>query len=90
MIMKIKLGVSGGQVPVYKEAVIESAISEKELATLISAIEIKGKPKSAARDAKSYTLEVNGKRVQIDPDLVPEQFSDLFKELVSNLKRVSL
>jgi hypothetical protein len=88
--MKIKLGVSGGHVPVYKEAVIESAISEKELATLLSAIEIKGKSKAVARDTKSYTLEVNGKTVQIDPELVPEQFSDLFKELRSNLKNVSL
>lgn len=90
MIMKIKLSVSGGQVPIYKEAVIESAISDKELAALLSAIEIKGRSKGVTRDAKSYMLEANGKSVQIDPNLVPEQFRELFNELTSNLKRVSL
>ena len=88
--MKIKLSVSGGFLPIYKEAVIESAISDKELAALLSAIEIKEKSKGMARDAKSYILEVNGQSVQIDPNLVPQQFSELFNELTSNLKRVSL
>ena len=90
MIMKIKLSVSGGLVAQYKEAVIESAISDKELATLLSAIEIKGKSKGMARDAKNYMLEANGQIVQVDPNLVPEQFRELFNELTSNLKRVSL
>jgi hypothetical protein len=88
--MKIKLSVSGGHVPVYKEAVIDSAISDKELAAFLSAIEKKGKSKAVARDTKCYTLEVNGKTVQIDPDLVPEQFSDLYNELENNLKIVPL
>jgi len=88
--MKIKLSVSGGFVPIYKEAVIESAISDKELAALLSAIEIKGKSKGMARDAKSYTLEADGKTVPVDPNLVPEHFRELFNELISNLKRVSL
>jgi hypothetical protein len=60
------------------------------LATLLSAIEITGKSKTVARDAKSYTLEVNGKTMQVDPNLVPEHFKGLFNELISNLKRVSL
>lgn len=88
--MKIKLSVSGGLAPIYKEAVIESAISEKELAALLSAIEIKGKSKGLARDAKSYMLDVNGKTVPVDPNLVPEHFRDLFNELINNLKRVQL
>ena len=88
--MKIKLSVSGGFLPLYKEAVIESAITDKELAVLLSAIEIKGNSKGMARDAKNYILEANGQSVQIDPNLVPEQFSELFNELTSNLKRVTL
>ena len=88
--MKIKLSVSGGLVPIYKEAVIESAISDKELAALLSAIEIKGKTKGMARDAKNYMLEVNGKTVPVDPNLVPEHFRELFNELINNLKRVPL
>lgn len=88
--MKIKLVISGGHAPVYEEAVIEAAISEKELATLLSAIEIKGKSKALNRDTKSYILEVNGKTVQIDPELVPEHFKGLFNELNNNKKKGSL
>jgi hypothetical protein len=88
--MKLKLSVSGGLVPIHKEAEIEAPLSDKELVELLAAIEIKSGSPTRARDAKSYTLEANGKTVQIDPNLVPEHYKELFNQLINNLKRVSL
>lgn len=87
--MKLKLSVAGGFVNVYKEAETEAPLSDKQLAELLAAIEIKGSPPTKARDAKSYTLTANGKAVQVDPNLVPEQHKELFNQLINNLKRVS-
>ena len=85
MIMKIRLLISGGQVAGYEEAIIESDISDKELAELLSVIEIKGKSKGA--DRINYFLEVKGKEVRINPDLIPEKFTALWNELEKNKKR---
>lgn len=87
--MKLKLSVAGGFANIYKEAEIEAPLSDKQLAELLAAIEIKGGPPTKTRDAKSYTLTANGKAVQVVPDLVPEQYKELFNQLINNLKIVS-
>jgi hypothetical protein len=86
--MKIKLCVSGGLIPVYKESEIEATIADKELNELIAAIEIKGPQNSKARDSKYYTLEINGKSIPVNPDSIPKQHEELFIKLINNLKRV--
>ena len=83
--MKIKLSVSGGFIPVNKEAEIDADISDKDLDELISAIEINSNSK--IRDSKYFTLEAKGKSVLINPNIVPEHYKSLFGGLMNNLKR---
>lgn len=85
--MKIRLRISGEPLAGYEEAIIESDISDKELAELLSAIEIKDESKSK-RYRKNYFLEVNGKEVRINPDLIPGKFKTLWDELEKNKKRM--
>lgn len=84
--MKIKLQVSGGFIPVNKESVIDAKITDTDLDELISAIHIKDNPNSQVRDGKNFSLVIKNKTISIDPNIVPEKFKLLFKELTENLK----
>ncbi len=85
--MKIKLLVSGGFIPVSKEAVIDADISDTDWNELISAIEVENNSNSKARDSKYVILEAKGRSVLINPDKVPIKYKPLFSKLFNNLKR---
>lgn len=85
--MKIKLIESGGIVPLNKEAETETEWTKEECASLLKQI-ASDTSGSAARDAISHSLVINGKETEIDLSKLPAKYRPLFNKLVKHLQFV--
>jgi hypothetical protein len=85
--MKIKLIRTGGFIPVTKEAETEVNLSDKQLKSLLSAIQ-PDRVASPVKDGHYYLLKIGTSSTSIDLEKVPEEYKAIFSKLKSDLKIV--
>ena len=83
--MKIKLIRYGGFIPLIKVAEKDTDFTEEEINSLLASIKADQK-RPRIKDGNSWELSIDGNSTFIDPEKIPDEYKDLFRELKNNLR----